>query len=76
MRKDHGRHLKKQEDKTNKYKGQMSQVKQNLRDEKQKVSQQIAINRSLINTIKIKHSEILALEEKTAWAASIIKKKK
>ena len=75
-RKDHDKYLKKEEDKTNKFKGQVSVVKRNLKEEKQKVNQQIALNRSLISNIKNTHSEILALEEKIVYATNIIKKKK
>ena len=40
------------------------------------MKEQTAVNRKLINKIKDKHSEILAMEEKIQWVTDIIKKKK
>jgi len=47
-----------------------------LRDEKLRVKEAINQNRGLINSIKVMHSEILALEEQIEYVASEIKKRK
>lgn len=51
-------------------------VKKNLRDEKLLVKESITVNRNLINLIKDKHSEILAIENKITHVTEILKRKK
>ena len=40
------------------------------------MKEQTAINRRMINEIKDKHSEILAIESKISWVTEIVRKKK
>lgn len=54
----------------------MSKAAAALREQKAYVKKEIDKNRSIISTIKEKHSEILALEEKVYWASGIIKEKR
>ena len=54
----------------------ISQVKRDLRKEKLIVKQQMRVNRNLISSIKNKHAEILAVEEKIQSLTGEIKKAK
>ena len=56
--------------------GKVSKAAAALREQKTLVKKEIDKNRSIISTIKDKHSEILALEEKVYWASGIIKEKR
>ena len=55
-------------------KSRVSRVAADLREEKQLVKQEIAMNRKLIVDIKEKHTEIMAMEEKLNFSGFLIKK--